>query len=259
MSQSKMPALPELLARYLERQTNAHAGGLGISAPLGEVEPFDAVPVQPVDAAQAWREGLRVLEWYGQEKFCPAGKPPAQWPELVAGLEPSAAVPFCLGNYPQLVRDFHVLAGATDLAALIGTPKLPGALPCHPPEAKSQPFAERLVYAGVLRLGGYLKDCGQLLAELAADASSGAWQPALANERAALAWHQGNTEEAANLWVEQEAIVPVLFNRGMADLFLGRASRSRPHLQKAVNLLPEADAWHHLGRLYLTLAEMEPR
>jgi hypothetical protein len=47
----------------------------------------------------------------------------------------------------------------------------------------------------------------------------------------------------------------VLFNRGMAALFLGESADARAALSRAVALLPESSAWHHLARLYLTLAE----
>ena len=50
--------------------------------------------------------------------------------------------------------------------------------------------------------------------------------------------------------------IMVLFNRGMAALFLNRAKEARPLLSQAVEQLSEDDGWHHLGRLYLALAEM---
>jgi hypothetical protein len=56
------------------------------------------------------------------------------------------------------------------------------------------------------------------------------------------------------LWQAQEASVPVLFNRGMAALFLGRAAQAREPLTQAVAGLPETSAWHHLAQLYLALA-----
>ena len=48
----------------------------------------------------------------------------------------------------------------------------------------------------------------------------------------------------------------MLFNRGMAALFLGRPAEAREPLRQAVAQLPEKGSWHHLARLYLTLAEM---
>jgi tetratricopeptide (TPR) repeat protein len=82
------------------------------------------------------------------------------------------------------------------------------------------------------------------------------WQSACANERAALAWHRGHTQEALASWQSQEENIPVLFNRGMACLFLNKRADARACLQKAVDQLPEDGTWHHLSRLYLALAEM---
>src|SRR5207237_5397615 len=42
------PPLADLMARYLGRQTAAHVAGLAAVEP-GEVEPYEAVPVQAVD------------------------------------------------------------------------------------------------------------------------------------------------------------------------------------------------------------------
>ncbi len=75
-----------------------------------------------------------------------------------------------------------------------------------------------------------------------------------ANEEAALAWHRGQTEEALAAWQAQKASVPVLFNRGMAALFLGRSAEAQASLTEAVTQLPDTSAWHHLGHLYLALA-----
>src|SRR5437667_438099 len=72
----------------------------------------------------------------------------------------------------------------------------------------------------------------------------------------ALVWHRGQTQEALASWQAQEENIPVLFNRGMACLFLNKRGNARAFLQKAVDHLPEDGAWHHLGRLYLALAEM---
>ena len=79
------------------------------------------------------------------------------------------------------------------------------------------------------------------------------WKALRANEEAALAWHRGQAEEALALWRTQKASVPVLFNRGMAALFLGRPTEAQTVLREAVAQLPDTSAWHHLGHLYLAL------
>jgi hypothetical protein len=53
----------------------------------------------------------------------------------------------------------------------------------------------------------------------------------------------------------QEGSIPVLFNRGMSALFLGRAADAHTALTQATAQLPVTSAWHHLGRLYLALSE----
>ncbi len=81
------------------------------------------------------------------------------------------------------------------------------------------------------------------------------WQPVLANEQAALAWQRGDAR-AVGAWQSQPESVPVLFNRGMAALFLGESAEARACLGRAAAQLPEDGPWHHLARLYLALAEM---
>jgi hypothetical protein len=43
----------------------------------------------------------------------------------------------------------------------------------------------------------------------------------------------------------------------MAALFLGRAAEARSPLSRAVSQLSDENGWHHLGKLYLALAEMK--
>jgi tetratricopeptide (TPR) repeat protein len=112
-----------------------------------------------------------------------------------------------------------------------------------------------LLSVGVLRLARQFDEAGELLKRLQASTPAD-WQAAWANEKAALAWHRGQVQEASALWQKQPLSIPVLFNRGMAALFLGNAADARPLLSKAVDQLSGEDGWHHLGRLYLTLAEM---
>jgi hypothetical protein len=60
------------------------------------------------------------------------------------------------------------------------------------------------------------------------------------------------------MWQMQPASAPVLFNQGMAALFLGRAAEARSPLSRAVSHLLDNNGWYHLGKLYLALAEMTP-
>jgi len=244
----------ELFARYLERQVDAQAEGLGFAPALGEVEPYDSVPVQPIDPRLAWDEARAVLQTFAG--LSPAqGKAPLEWPHLVAGYEPALALAFALGNYPQLVRDLHALLAGGNLSALRGRPAGTLADEALLAWARRQTGSyPRLLAAGVLRLARAYDEAAELLEQAAP--GTGEWHAVWENERAALAWHRGQAEEALTLWQHQAESVPVLFNRGMASLFLGRTEEARTALGPAVAALPDSSSWHHLGQLYLALASL---
>jgi tetratricopeptide (TPR) repeat protein len=248
------PPLADLLARYMSGQSAAHATGLA-AVPPGDVEPHEAVPVQAVDPRQAWGEAATALTAAGA-KAVEVGKAFGDWPPVVAAQPSVTALPLAAGNYPQLVRDLAPLFRTDRLADLL-TP--PGPAPDFPRLAqwaaaeRTADVPQRLLVAGVLRLAGLFDAAAKVLRELTASAPA-EWRDAAANEEAALLWQRGEHTAAADRWGRLPESVPVLFNRGMAALFLGRPADARAALRKAVERLPESSGWHHLGRLYLALA-----
>jgi tetratricopeptide (TPR) repeat protein len=243
------PSVADLFLHTLQRQVDAHASGLGYAEPAGDAYPHDAVPVQPVDPALAWQDALaaaRILSAAGETSWAA----PPEWPALVAQQEPAAALAFCLGNYPQRVRDLHPLL-TREPAALRDGPAPPAHLPALLGWAGQEHAGfERLVAAAVLRLARQFDRAGQLLAR----PSGEPWQAVHANEVAALAWDRGDAEHALALWQQAPDNACVLFNRGMAALFLGRPAPAAGDLARAAAALPERSAWHHLAQLYLALA-----
>jgi hypothetical protein len=168
---------------------------------------------------------------------------------LVSQQEPAVALAFCLGNFPQLVRNLHILLSGEPAALREGPAHAvaaPGLLE-WPRKVEGDP--QRLLAAGVLRLARQFDAADALLA-----APAPGWEALHANEQAALAWHRGQGERALELWQQQPDSAPVLFNRGMARLFLGQPDAAID-LGRAVTMLPETSAWHHLGQLYLALAQ----
>jgi hypothetical protein len=260
MSQAPQ-SLTELFSRYLRNQMAAQAEGLGLADPDGLVVPHEAVPVQPVDPRLAWEDALAVIrssQTRSAHKETSVSAPP-DWPSLVAAQEPAIAVPFCLGNHPQMVRNLQPFLAARKLSDLreqagCGNEKsrplsVTSALLRWAKTRRGYP--ELLLAAGVLRLARRFVDASELLDSN--EATPTTWQWLRTNEEAALAWHSGNAEVALELWQDQEPSVPVLFNRGMASLLLGYPSDASIALEQAVSQLPEASAWHHLGQLYLAL------
>lgn len=253
------PPLPDLFAQYLQRQVSAHAAGLASADTSGEVVPFEAVSAQPIDPRLAWTEATAVLGCFQPDGKKAALQPPADWPVLVAAHEPMLALAFCVGNFPQLLRNLQSLLKAKDLGALRPAAGRPGAAPAVVEWARQTvekgPFPQSLLALGTLRLAKQY----ELAAEMVKKHQAGVpveWRAAWANEEAALAWHRGEAEKADQLWQAQPDSIPVHFNRGMAALFLGRPADARSMFSQAVEQLPDESAWHHLGRLYMALAEM---
>lgn len=254
------PSVVELFRRYLRRQITAQAEGLGLADPDGQVVPHEAASVQPADPRLAWEDALVVVRYawsghYGGTGVSPVGwEVPPDWPGLVAVQEPAIALAFCVGNFPQMVRNVSPLLAGGELTVLRqpldGSLSVPPALLQWTKTVHGYP--QLFLAVGVLRLARRFDEARELFASQSD--TPAAWQALRANEEAALAWHRGQAEEALALWQAQKASAPVLFNRGMAALFLGRPTEARTALAQAVAQLPDASAWHHLGQLYLTLA-----
>jgi hypothetical protein len=256
MSRATQPPLAELLGRYIQQQTAAHAEGMALPESLGEVVPHDAAPAQPIDPRTAWSEATTAVRCFGEFKSTAT---PPDWPTLVVSHEPESALAFAAGNFPQLVRNLLPLYQTKDLTSLrpVATSSVPTpALVDWAAETlqKQQP-AQSMLALGALRLARQFDAADTLMRKHEAKVPA-AWRGAWANEHAALTWHRGQADEAAAAWQSQPDSTPVLFNRGMAALFSGRRADARAALAAAVAQLPDDGAWHHLGSLYLALAEM---
>jgi hypothetical protein len=250
-----VPPLAELFRNYLHRQTAAQGEGLGFADVSGEVVPHEAVPLQPADPQQAWNDAVAVgPHLTGDAKV--QWQVPPEWPTLVATQEPAVDLAFCLGNFPQMVRMLQPLL--TLRGPVQPTDPAPRPLPAPGLTewaAKVRTYPEVLLAAGVLRLARHFDESADVLR--AAGHAPSQWQALRANEEAALLWHQGRHAEALTAWQSQGATAPVLFNRGMAGIFLGRGAEAAAALGQAVKDLPETSAWHHLGHMYLALAQSQ--
>lgn len=242
MSQTDPLSVSDLFAKYLERQVEAHARGVGHAEPGEDATPFDAVPAQPVDPRLAWADAIAAAPFFSDA--------PPEWPALVQQQEPAVAVAFCLGNYPQLVRELRPLLTGEAAAPRQSRARplaLPGLL-AWAEEASDEP--RRYLVAGVARLARHFDLAERLLAV----PPSADWQALHGNEVAALAWSRGEGEKALTTWRSLPDSAPVWFNRGMAALFLSEASLASSALDVALKLLPETGAWYHLAALYRALA-----
>src|SRR5262245_8791883 len=104
-----VPVSPgELLTRYLDGQAEAINAGMNLGDPSGEVVPHDAGAVQPVDPRVAWDEALAALAT-GNGRDLQALPIFPEWRTLVAAQEPALDLAFCVGNFPQMVRNLNRL------------------------------------------------------------------------------------------------------------------------------------------------------
>ncbi|MFL5341207.1 MAG: hypothetical protein ACJ8F7_13755 [Gemmataceae bacterium] len=257
-SDASQPRIQDLLTGFLNRQAEDRAAGL-TALPVGEVEPYEAAFAPMVEPRVAFDEAIAALKLLDIDHGSASMNAPPDWSTLVSGAGSLVALAFAAGNFPQLVRDLPALlrserrsdmlkveTAGTDTPALTRWAREAGAKGRYP---------QCLFGLGALRVSRDFDAAEKLLGELKANVPS-RWQAAIANEEAALLWHRGRHEEALAAWNSLPESAVALFNRGMANLFLDRPTEARPLLQKAVTLLPEDNAWHHLARLYLALTEM---
>lgn len=245
---SVQPTLEALMAGYVRRQAEAASLGLG-AAEGAEVTPYEAGPVQPINPKLAWDEGLAVLPYFGVRTK--SIKPPTGWVNLVSLAEPQVAIAFCVGNYPQLVRDFHKLLQHDNLIELRPAASAPLTVAGLADWAdKATGFPESAFALATHRLSRHF----DRTARFATMDIPAEWQAAWDNELASLAWHQGRADEAVARWKKQKPTLPVRFNLAMADLFSGRAKNVKADLEAIMAELPENTAWLHLARLYHTLS-----
>lgn len=249
----RIPAISDLLMRHLDQEASAQIQGIQPVA-ASEVEAYDAVPGQRIDAQLGWSEAKVALRELGHSSEI---APPGDWSSLVAMAESQFALPLAAGHYPQAVRDLLPLYRADSPAALDSKPirgqNFPGLV-----EFASQAgdrWGQFLIGVGALRLAGQCGKAAELLEARREDIPA-EWQAMVANEWAATMWMSGRRAEAAAKWQELPESVPVLFNRGLAALFLGQPEQARAALSEVVAKLPESSGWHHLARLYLTLAQV---
>jgi hypothetical protein len=231
------PTLEDLMVRFLASRSDAAAAA--VEPGEGEVEPHEVAAGFRVDPRAAWTDATT------QIATAPVQLPP-DWASLVNQPAPAFAVPMAAGSFPQRVRDLQPLLAKFNPAELrpsgSQTPMagLSGLRNWIAKNGASQP----LLAGGLARLIGDFETAEKFLPT---DAT---------NERAALLWQRGKCDEALAAWDAMPETPAVLFNRGMALLFLNKIADAKRALTKAIAALPETSGWNALARLYLAVAEI---
>jgi hypothetical protein len=256
---ASQPLLPELFKKYLQDRARAQEAGFAALEVQGDVIPYSATAAPPVDSKLAWTEARSAHSYLASAGDGASWSVPPDWPSLVSYQSGTTAIPFCLGNYPQLVQDYGglidegFLRPKTSSAAFSFSAKLEAWLV----SASWQSNAPcPLMAAALLRLGGHLDRSEKMLSDHKKKMPK-EYQAAWSNESAALAWHRGQISDAAKSWADQEISAPVMFNRGLVALAMGQMDKAQGYLSQAIRDLAEDDAWHHLAGVYLALAEFQ--
>lgn len=239
------PTIEALMVRFLASRSDAAAAA--VETGESEVEPHEVAAGFRVDPRAAWLDATAPTT-FGGNAPPPAAQLPTEWASLVGQPAAAFAVPMAAGHFPQRVKDLQPLLAKFNPAELRPSgiqPSLPGLAGLRSWVAKSSASHPR-VAAGIARTLGDFDTAEKLL-----DGVGGA-----ENDRAALLWQRGKCNEALAAWDAAAESPAVLFNRGMARLFLGQIAEARPMLQKATEAIPEASGWHALARLYLAVAEI---
>jgi tetratricopeptide (TPR) repeat protein len=243
------PSLNDLMVRFLASRADA---GPAAEFTEGDVEPHEIAAGFRVDPRTAWTDATAALK-------LAAPSVPSEWAALVSQPAAAFAVACAAGNFPQRVKDLQPLLAKFDPTELrpsgtqMPSPGLSGLRTWVIRETKRHQPVPALLAAGVARAIGEL-DWAEELLTAAEPLCAGELRAAWENERAALLWHCGRSDEALAAWNALAETPAVLFNRGMALLFLGRLPEARAALTKAVEATPEESGWNSLARLYLAIA-----
>ena len=242
---SAQPTIEALMVRFLANRSDAAAAA--VETGESEVEPYEVAAGFRVDPRAAWLDATAQLTTGGNAPT-PGGQLPNEWAALVAQPAAAFAVPMAAGHFPQRVKDLQPMLAKFEPAELrpsgtqAATPGFPGLRNWIAKHGTSNP----LVAAGIARTLGDFDTADALLAGTTAGD----------NDRAATLWARGNCAEALAAWDAAAETPAVLFNRGMARLFMGRIAEAKPALQNAIDAISETSGWNALARLYLAVAEI---
>lgn len=256
---SEMLSLMDLTARFIEQQTAERTAGIA-EPPVFEVEPHESVAGVYVEPRLAWRDALIAPRLLDPRCQSLSMQPVPGWGDLVAARRSVLALPMACGHFPQMVRDLPNLLRIDPRLERMGSPlEFPSkSLMVEWSESvvSRGRLPEALVAVGLARLAGEISTAVGYLEVLQPQVTDH-WQLLWENERAAIAWFDGHWDLAAEIWNQLPEQVPILFNRGMCQLFLGDQKKAQETFQAVIPQIPEDSNWLELAQLYSALTRFE--
>ncbi len=223
-------SVAQLVRRALQQMGHQHQHNLALPA-QGAVEPHMAVDSLALEPELAWQATLEVLLSPLRAQLTT----PPGWPAWMERLPATGWLVHAVGEFPQRLAMESVLEGDLLSPALVDTPPLP--------HGKSP--ADHLLAAALLRQAGQFAEASARLDRVTVLD----WADSVTNERAALAWQQGDCAAAKKLWESCAALPGILYNRALARCAAGQLDTARELFNRAAEAWPDTSPWHHLARV----------
>jgi len=197
----------------------------------GAVEPHMAVDSLALEPALAWQATLEVLpKPFRTQLITPAG-----WPAWMERLPATGWVVHALGEFPQRL----------DMESVLKDDFVSSVLEDHPGLPTGNCPVDQLFSAALSRQAGQWRQAQHYLDRL----TETCLVESVINERAALAWQQGDRRAAEKLWESCPPLPGILYNRALARCAAGQMNVASELFSRAAEGWPESSPWHHLARV----------
>ena len=241
------PSLNELLSRYLN-DPSQHSGSLNNR--LGMMEPYEVQGAFRPDARQTWRDATSVMELFGLKSETLTIAP--EWDSFTDLERTLPLLPIGFGLFPQRVSATIDWNGSLSNA----TTPVPGfsRLRQWLNDSISHENPKRLLIAsGIAATLGDTERAVQLIQAAQPHCDAG-WQPVWRNQKDAVAFLTGTASDG--LFPQERSDPLTQFNRGVLALHDDNPTMAHSEFESATSIMPETSSWHHLAKLYQSVAEM---
>ncbi len=233
---TKQPTLAQLTARFLAIPS---ANDL-----TNSVEPHETPASFTTDPRTAWNDALAVAKFLGLNTSVSM---PTDWSTYTRVAPHQDFLPLAIGNFPQQVRDLTSLITRNNAAETAQSHS------GWSVKAQNPNLLETLLNAASQRTTGEFDRANQTLTQAAKLAKSQHEQTLVENEKAVLAWANGDRESAKAIWKKLPQNAVVVFNLGLLAKWEGDNQTAHQNFRLAIESLPDDSGWYALALLYLAL------
>jgi tetratricopeptide (TPR) repeat protein len=234
-----VPSIETLTARFLARQAIAPE-----VIEYTDVTTHEAIASFRPSTATTWRDAVAGLTLFGEK----AVMPPPDWANLVSQWGEASIMPLCIGAVPQRVHGIQRLKSTIPTNQAFENGQFPQLHKWIRERRKANTAVDLILAAAMLRTLGEFAEAGACL-DAAQSTASPAQLVIIANERAAILWHQGEFKKAKALWSAMADHPAIVFNRACCDWVMGQMKAAESAFDSASQQLPDTCGWCHLAGL----------